>query len=188
MYFGKEIRGRVVDADTGVGLDSVSIVAEWQIYVTVIQPHLGPRLKVIEASTTSAGNYVVPGWGPRLRPLWGVLEEHSPALTFFKSGYYPKWVMNTRASDHMIRISDFDGKTIELKKFDGDLSRLNRLLLSTDAWLTGCWRDCPRYVLALDAEAKRLRNIVPTNMMFAFPRELESMSPPDRAYFSRFRQ
>jgi hypothetical protein len=29
VYFGKEIRGRVVDADTRARLEGVSIVAEW---------------------------------------------------------------------------------------------------------------------------------------------------------------
>ena len=116
VYVGKEIRGKVVDADTGAPLEGVSIVAEWQIYVMVVQPHLGNRLKVIEARTGPPGEYLVPGWGPIVRPPWGALEEHSPALTFFKSGYYPKLVMNENASDNMIRKSELNGRVVQLRR------------------------------------------------------------------------
>lgn len=185
VYFGKEIRGKVVDADTGAPLEDVSIVAEWQIYVMVIQSHLGNRIKVIETTTGSDGNYVVHGWGPIIRPPWGALLDHSPKLTFFKSGYYPKAVLNERESERMIRDSEFNGKTIRLKQFDGNFDLLDRLLSITTPWLTGCWRDCPHYVIALDAEAKRLRKVVPRTMFFAFPQELERMSPEDRAFFAQ---
>lgn len=185
VYLSKEIRGKVVDADTGTPLEGVSIVAEWQIYVMVIQRHLGNRLKVIEARTGPAGEYSVPGWGPIVRPPWGALEEHSPALTFFKTGYYPKLVMNEKASDKMTRESELNGRAVRLRRFDGDFSLLNSLFLSTDAWLTGCWRDCPQYVLALSAESKRLRTMVPRGMPFSFPHDIDSMSSEDRDYFLR---
>jgi hypothetical protein len=152
----------------------------------VIQPHWGNRLKVIEARTGPGGEYVIPGWGPIVRPPWGALEEHSPALTFFKSEYYPKLASNEHASDDMIRNSELDGRTIQLKKFDGNFSLLSRRFLSTDAWLTGCWRDCPLYVLALAAEANRLRTIVPRGTPFSFPHDLDSMSNEDRNYFLRY--
>ena len=188
VYFGKEIRGRVVDADTGAPVEGVSIVAEWQIYVMVVQPHLDGRIKVIETTTQSNGDYLVHGWGPVVRPPWGALFKHSPTLTLFKSGYYPKSLLNNRDSDNMVRKSDFNGKMIQLKRFDGDFQALNSQFLSTDAWLTGCWRDCPQYVLALDAEAKRLRTMIPRGMFFAFPQELESMSAADREYFMSYRK
>jgi hypothetical protein len=188
VYFGKEIRGKVVDADTGAPLEGVSIVAEWQIYVTVIQPHFGERLKVIETETNSTGEYRLPEWGPVVRPLWGSLQERSPMLTFFKSNYYPKVIMNANASNHMIRDSDFDGENIPIERFDGDFLRLDRALENSDAWLTGCWRACPRYVLALDAEAKRLRTIVPRAIQFSFPHELERMSKSDYDYFSSYKK
>ena len=187
VYFGKEIRGRVVDANTGASMDGVSIVAEWQIYVTGAQSHFGDRIKVIETTTTPGGDYVLHRWGPVIRPPWGTLTDHSPMLTFFKSGYYPKVVLNERDSNDMVRASDFDGKLIPLKRFDGDLELLSRLFGISDAWLTGCWRLCPHYVIALDTEAKRLRKIVPHTMFFAFPQELERMSPEDRAYFLQFK-
>jgi hypothetical protein len=88
----------------------------------------------------------------------------------------------------MYRDSDFNGQTVRLKKFDGDFALLSQYLGTADAWLTGCWRDCPRYVIALDAEAKRLRKIVPPNMAFAFPQELENLSASDRAYFAKFKK
>ena len=109
-------------------------------------------------------------------------------LTFFKSGYYPKVIMNTRPSNQMTRDSEFNGKTIGLKAFDGDFVLLDRYLGNSDPWLTGCWRACPHYVLALDAEAKRLRTIVPRTVYFAFPRELERMSQDDRVYFLSHKQ
>ena len=188
VYFGKEIRGKVVDADTGTPLDGVSIVAEWQIYVMAVQSHLGDRVKVIETNTGSDGNYLVPGWGPVVRPPWGALLNHSPRLTFFKSGYYPKVVLNERESDAMIRKSEFDGKEIFLKQFDGNFALLDRLLAVSSPWLTGCWRDCPHYVIALDLEAKRLRAIVPSTIFFSFPQELQLMSPADRAFFVQFKK
>jgi hypothetical protein len=188
VYFGKEIRGKVLDADTGAPLAGVSIVAEWQIYVMVVQSHLGNRIKVIEATTGFDGNYVVPGWGPVVRPPWGALLNHSPKLTFFKAGYYPKVVLNERESESMIRDSEFNGREIRLKQFDGDLDLLDRLLEVSSPWLTGCWRDCPHYVVALDAEAKRLRPTVPRTMFFSFPQELDLMSPGDRAFFLQFKK
>lgn len=188
VYFAKAIRGKLVDSATGDSLQGVSIVAEWQLYDMIGEPHSGDRVKVIEAQTTGAGDYVIQEWGPVLRPPWGALRDRSPMLTFFKSGYYPKVVMNERASDDMVRESDFDRATIRLTPFDGDFMLLDRLLGTSDPWLTGCWRSCPHYVLALDAEAKRLRSVVPRGMPFSFPHELERMSPEDQAYFLRYKK
>jgi len=189
VYFGNEVRGKVIDDETGAPLEGTSIVAEWQIYVMGIQPHSGDRIKVLEAETNKNGDYVLPAWGPAPRPPWGALLNRSPMITFFKSGYYPKTVINERNSDDMYRDSDFNGKTIRLKKFDGNFELLSQYLGTASPAQGGCWRDCPHYVMALDAEARRLVKIVPPAMLlFALPQTLETMTGDDRAYFSQFQK
>jgi len=128
VYFGNEVRGKVIDDETGAPLEGTSIVAEWQIYVMGIQPHSGDRIKVLEAETNKDGEYVLPAWGPVPRPPWGALMDRSPRIILFKSGYYPKVLVNERNSDDMYRESDFNGKTIQLKKFDGNFELLSLYL------------------------------------------------------------
>ncbi|HEY2864446.1 MAG TPA: hypothetical protein VGK37_12575 [Casimicrobiaceae bacterium] len=187
VYFGNEVRGEVVDDETGAPLEGTSIVGEWQIYVMVIQPHSGDRIKVIETETNKDGDYVLPAWGPVPRPPWGALLDRSPMIILFKSGYYPKVVVNEHNSDDMYRDSDFNGKTIRLRKFDGNFELLSQYLVIASPAQGGCWRECPHYVMALDAEARRLLKVVPSKMLsFGLPQTLETMTEDDRTYFAEF--
>ncbi len=90
VYFGKEIRGKVVDADTGAPLEGVSIVAEWQIYVTVIQPHFGERLKVIETETNSTGELPLSQMGPGYTAPVGFTPSALPYAYLLQEQLLPK--------------------------------------------------------------------------------------------------
>ncbi|MCC6196583.1 MAG: carboxypeptidase regulatory-like domain-containing protein [Burkholderiales bacterium] len=190
-YAGAEIRGMVVDDATGAPLGGVLVVAKWQLrgthFIDGVPAYTGRSgyLKVIETETDAAGAYIVPKWGPLPRPESHWLDS-DPTLMFFKSGYYQRNVSNKRDSQAPIRESEHNGKTIRLVSFDGDYPRLFRSFI--DRSPIGCWRDCPRYVLALNVEAKRLRKAAPRDAALDdLPMELEQMAPWDRSYFSQFR-
>lgn len=190
IYFGAPVRGRVVDEATGAPLEGVSIVAEWQLAeLSWPGTSAGRRLEVLEAATNAKGEYSLPWWGPTLRPPFAALRDRSPRLTYFKGGYYPIVRSNKADSDAMIRKSDFDGTVVQLKPFDGDYSRLSNAFSVSDPSLLGCWRQCPHYMLALDAEAARLRQTVPSSVsVFSFPPSLDRMTEENRNYFLKHRQ
>lgn len=190
IYFGAPVNGQVVDGATGAPLAGVSIVAEYQLAeLSWPGTSAGRRLRVLEATTDAKGQYSLPWWGPALRPPFAALRNRSPMLTYFKSAHYPLVSMNEHDSDAMIRKSDLDGEVVRLKPFDGDYEKLSSAFSSSDPSMLGCWRQCPRYVLALDAEAKRLRETIPHSIaVFSFPRSLDRMTEENRNYFLKYKK
>ena len=179
IYFAREITAKIVDEDTGQPIEGAVVVAEWVLYAG---GH-GGRINTIETQTNADGVYHMAAWGPRIRTPWARLINRDPTMTFFKGGYYPDGGGNHRESRDIIRTSDYDGKILKLKKFDGNFEKLSRALSTYDAGDSRCWWDCPLYVLALDAESKRLEKIVPRGMVFSFPQKLENLAEFERYYF-----
>src|SRR5213593_3967961 len=118
FYSAKPISGRVVDRDTGRPLEGVIVLAQWVLVDDA-------RIHVAEVVTDASGQYFIPGWGPKARPPSIPLTGYSdPEIMYFKPPYAPRWVAN-RFLDNTdaVRTSDWDGKTIELKKFDGAVAK-----------------------------------------------------------------
>jgi hypothetical protein len=160
-YSAKPIHGRVVDAAAGQPLDGVIIVAQWILDMG----HLGePRLQVLETVTDATGAYQFPGWGPKANPRYPVssLQDEDPLLSFFTPGYAPLSVANTFSSNDAVRISEWDGKAIALKRFTGPDDEWIvsvRGLQSDLSWGHRMdWHLLPRMTLVLELERLRLEN------------------------------
>src|SRR5262249_40892648 len=74
--------------------------------------------------TDKDGRYVIPAWGPMVRPPLFHLEHHDPAIEIFLPGYYPRHLANairgTAYSRDSVRVSLWDGREIALRKFTGE--------------------------------------------------------------------
>ena len=167
FYSAKDIHGQIVDDDTGLPLEGVIIVAQWELRQSVLgySGHKGMMVEIIEAVTDASGNYSIPSWGPRPRLPFNYLDNRDPKLSIFKSGYFPQELSNRLQSEedanHSLRTSEWDGKVIRLKKFGGgsleDYASQLRILISDGLAGDGRkLRSYPRMVLALDAEQRRL--------------------------------
>lgn len=131
-YSAKEIRGQIVDDDTSEPLEEVVIVAQWILY------HIGmghgghkSRIHIHETVTDKQGHYVIPAWGPKVRAPLSELTDRDPVLSIFKSGYTPTGLLNARESKESLRVSDWDGKVIRLKRVsDQELEQYASRLIS----------------------------------------------------------
>jgi hypothetical protein len=166
-YSAKPIQGRVVDAETKQPLSDVNVVAHWVLNFG-LEGGSGTDLVLMESVTDSEGQYKFPGWGPTQVPASlpseARLKSLSPEMIYFKPGYLPWAVTNTTTGPQpgpgpLMRTSEWDGRTIELKRFEGPLTQYGSVIGGT---LTGVsyghcnWKKIPRVIVALDAEKRRL--------------------------------
>lgn len=171
-YSAKPITAKVLDSETGEPLEGANVVAHWIM--------MGPRsgrgqgdLELMETVTDKNGEFRFPAWGPKAIPSDTApgtrLTNQDPAIILFKSGYKWNAISNDshstmlRTPDDLgapVRDSQWDGKTIQLQKFKGDLNRSTEM--STGV-LTGVdygdcnWKKIPRIIVALNKESDRLR-------------------------------
>lgn len=196
VYSAKEMRGQVVDGDTGQPLEGVVIVAEWKLYHEGIgSGGHGGAIKTIEALTDKEGRYFIPGWGPVIRPPFAYLDFYDPRLRMFKSNYYPQDLSNEVLSGanrdrSVMRRSRWDGKVIKLTPFKGDWYDYGFNKLG-GIWsdIGDCVRECPRFVLALDAESRRIKALAPKEPFIPQIINLGNMpfSDGDREFLKRFK-
>lgn len=92
------------------------------------------------------------------------MKNQDPEIILFKSGYEWDALFNNRPGPHAdagppVRTSEWNGKTIALKKWDGDLKQYGSFVsgvLTGTSW-GGCgWKKIPRMMVALDRESERL--------------------------------
>ncbi len=160
FYSAKPISGTVVDADTGQLLERVIVLAQWVLVGDA-------RIHVAEVATDANGRYFIPGWGPKPRPPFAPLTGYSdPEIMLFKPSYTPLFLDN-QALDNFdsVRTSDWDGKTVELKRFRGSAEEWVRQLdlMQGQLGVVGKftrWQQHPRMLLAVSDEIKR----VPENL------------------------
>jgi hypothetical protein len=119
FYWGEPIRGRVVDAETGEPLAGVVIVADWKLLAGGYGHggHIN-SLVVQETVTNKNGEFGFPKWGPKMRPSFTMLDK-APWLILFKSGYEHGALWNEQGSNGFVRRSDWDDRTVKLKRFVG---------------------------------------------------------------------
>ncbi|MDD3516991.1 MAG: hypothetical protein PHQ14_01485 [Chromatiales bacterium] len=118
--------GWVIDARSGEPLADVVVVAYWgmeRAWAWSVAP--AGTLAVFEVVTGEDGHYRVPGWGPRWA-TYGIRESSDPLIILFKSGYEPVILDNMTATGRgynrpgaMYLPSMWDGKTVEMARFDG---------------------------------------------------------------------
>jgi hypothetical protein len=166
FYWAKPIDATVVDAETQQPLAGVTVMAHWEIANGTFAggPHIVGQISVEEAVTDSNGRFHLPGWGPRYAGAidGGFYSGASPEIFLFKSGY-EFWIQgndnpSNRTYDHsFVQRSDWDGKTIGLKKFaEGQqqyaehLRKLDQAIVDLLTRTKSCtWEQIPTIVKAL---------------------------------------
>lgn len=189
-YSAKQIRGQIVDAETDQPLEGVAIVAQWVLFQAGIG-HGGhnQRLHIYEAVTDGNGNYVIPAWGPKIRRPLTELDHLDPRLSIFKSGYEPLELVNERNRSDSVRISDWNNKVVKLKKFQGALENYAFLLGSFNGGLSvNDWKSFPRMVLALDAEARRIKSMGLKKGYAPSVMDIDDFGEADRQFLKGFQK
>ena len=181
FYWALPIHGQIVDADTNAPLEGVIIAAHWELQA----PWVGPvgQVAVMEAVTNKDGRYTIRWWRPRLRwNLGGLLESTAPGMLFFKSGYNWEVCANwtVRPSYSVFPSSDCNGRTIKLKKFQGNdkeyvekVSRLDNELEFAFRHDDCSWKKIPHMLVAIDQEGKRLKAKGVRTVLGGVPSSLE---------------
>src|SRR5690349_11262028 len=87
LYWGEEVHGRVIDADTETPIEGAVVMANWRL-ASAGYGHGGHfHSLVIEATRTdSNGEFAFGKWGPKMRPAYQALD-YAPQLVIFKQGY-----------------------------------------------------------------------------------------------------
>lgn len=136
-YSAESIEAWVVDAETKQPIEGAVVVAHWVLEgptLVDIKVRQAGDLVVLEAVTDKDGRFHFPGWGPIRH--WGRsrLTYLDPELIVFKSGYEYRRLANPITKEaiegkpYPIRRSQWNGKTIELKKFSGTAKQRLQML------------------------------------------------------------
>jgi len=163
------IEAHIVDAETKQPLEGVIVTANWQLEEGTFGGNVQVgQLVVMEAVTNKDGKFRFPGWGPKT--VWkGHLVSDDPQLLLFKSGYEYKRLYNHVSMpayrEHVlkpVRRSDWNGKTIALKRFRGTMKEYVRHLsfFMTDLRFIedNChWKQTPRMILELQQQSESFR-------------------------------
>ena len=166
-YYAESTEGWAIDADTKKPIEGVIVVANWQLHKSTLNGKKpAAHLNIIESTTNSSGRYFIRGWGPKTAS-WGFFIDRDPQLLFYKEGYEYRSLKNfqvTETNTSNVRQSAWNGKTIELRRFDGDLkdysSHLSSLHASMRSILQGekCeWKRTPQLVLAVTRQEEIFR-------------------------------
>jgi len=171
-YTAESIEAKVIDAETKQPLEGVVVVAHWELERGTMGGNVpAGQLMVMEAVTDREGKFSFPGWGPKtVRDSF--LVDKDPRLLFFKSGYRYLALRNEYNSSrelrtHLIRRSEWRGKSIEMKPFKGmgekyveyfkDFNRELDLIISRKP--EDCeWKKIPRTITAMLRERKVLED------------------------------
>lgn len=166
-YSAEPTEGWVIDADTKIPIEDVIVVADWQLHKSTIAGKIpAAHLNIMETLTDKYGLFYFNKWGPTFAK-WGFFIDRDPALLFYKEGYEFHSVQNPLPSEidsSKVRRSVWNGATIELKKFEGNLNdRASHLSLLHNSMYTilygdKCeWKKTPMLVLAIARQEKIFR-------------------------------
>ena len=166
VYNVRGIEGDVMDRATRQPLEGVTVVEVWEVYQPGWHGSTAGYLPLREAVSDSQGHY---SFAPRgtMHIEAGYLDESAPWLIFFKPGYVFTSEMNRFHPDRrfeFVRKSDWDGKAIELDRFQGtldqyaaELERFGSVLgnLKRGDWCE--WMGIPRTLSVLRRELVQLQ-------------------------------
>jgi hypothetical protein len=166
-FSAKPISGSVVD-ENGKPVAGVNILAHWALSAG-LEGGSSIDVMAVEAVSDAEGKFFIPGWGPKTLPAGLPLNARfsfmDPELILFKPGFYPADFSNeiTGPKQHQgsVRISDWDGKTLRIRRFFGKMEDYATLV---DLTLSGMnYRPCgeksyPLMTVALIQEARRLKD------------------------------
>jgi hypothetical protein len=193
-YSAPEIRARIVDEKTGEPVPDAVVLAQWALYSQFIGGGAGylHRQHEFETTTDKNGWFVIPAWGPEVRVPYTELDNFIPQFRIFKAGYYARVLSNERRANPQASVvhSEWNGKMIALRSFDGDW---NLYILSlADMWrghTEQCRRSCPRLILAVYSEWERIPRPLPPEVqrITGPPPPFRNLDPSDRAFLEQFR-
>lgn len=167
-YSAQSIEARVIDAETREPLAGVNVVAHWVLSFGV-EGGLQTDMKLMETVTDKEGKFYFPAWGPEPIPAglpWEArMKNQDPEIILFKSGYMWRALSNEILGPYpdagpSVRTSEWHGKTIELKRFEGNLERYGSMIsgVITGVSYGRCrWKLIPRMLVTLTKEKGRLR-------------------------------
>lgn len=160
-YTAEPIAARIVDAETGLPVEGVNVVAAWQAKGGLEGGNIMGYVTVMEDVTNANGEFSFPAWGPK---KWrnGAIRDGAPLLILLKPTYEVRFLWETKygvefAPSHMS--SSWNGKAIALRRFqraeDEYAQRLTgiRTVLDTLIPQDDCaWRSIPRFLAAVDSQ------------------------------------
>lgn len=174
-FSAEPITATIVDADSKQPLKDVIVVAHWQLvgggsFVDSSGP--AGELMVMEAVTDADGKFHFPGWGPKYDFL-GRMQNDDPQLIIFKPGYEYKVLSNevitSEIKDYQaVRSSDWNKKTITLKKASSDLRKYGESLYNLSSKIDSIlrfgfnddkncfWKKTPIILVAMHKESAEL--------------------------------
>lgn len=178
QYSAEPIEAWVVDTETGQPIEGVIVVAHWELKGGLEGGNVMGQMMVMESVTDKKGRFHFPAWGPKWHLGWGSLEDSDPELILFKSSYkliavsnspYRRPITYSRPkSTEAKRISLWNGQTIKMERFKGELKEYAQHLSTMDTYLSfsysgeDCeWTQTPYMIAAFLEEEERFqqRNI-----------------------------
>jgi hypothetical protein len=164
-YSSKELHGQVVETETGQPVEGAVVVASWLLSPTMWgHEQYHKRLHIVETVTDAEGRFVIPAWGPKLLPPLTELDETNPRLVVFKSSYKPAWRPNATLPSGPVLDADWNGKVIQLERFQGAIEAEARHvnafygeLLRAHDDLQWDWQHYPRAIVEISEAAQRLK-------------------------------
>ena len=160
------ITATVVDSETGLPIEGVVVVADWELKGGFEGGNPVGHLAVMEAITDQAGKFHFAGWGPRFS-IRGALRAEEPSLLFFKNGYsYFNFTNKASRAWHGWQANSMvDGTLVKPEKFRGTpkeyMENLNRIASNLDSVLFGIdkecnWKKTPKMIHAMDQQVPSL--------------------------------
>jgi hypothetical protein len=175
QYSAEAIMAKVVDADTKKPIEGVIVTANWQLERGTVGGNVPVgQIMVMETVSDKDGKFTFPAWGPKWA-FGGHLVIKDPQLLLFKGGYEYRGLQNavtTHYNKGSLRHSEWNGKTIEMKKFKDHSINVganystsayaeNLSFLSTSLTTiieNDCnWKKIPQILLALKTQAEIFR-------------------------------
>ena len=174
-YTTVSLAGRVVDAESGAPLENAIVIVIWELErgFGLEGTILSGYMHIEEVLTDEEGNYHIDGWGPRQRTSGTYLGHNAPKLIVFKEDYdffargnlYDSIFKDNRRES--VHHSSWDGETIKLIKFEGNLEAyyivLRRASWSLDVIFDSIfgaqpcdWKKIPMMVKLFDQYYKEL--------------------------------
>jgi hypothetical protein len=156
-HLGREIRGEVVDEETGAPLEGVVIVARWEwlefrssVHGTSYRNE-GNALHVAEAVTGRDGKFVLAAWGPKERASGRLDDHYDPKLSVFKSGYVALELRNRSLKSETLKLRK---SAASPRESAGQIQRFQHGLWWQHE--SDHWKSMPRMILALHREKRHL--------------------------------
>lgn len=195
------VSGRIVAEQSHAPLAGTHVLAVWHVNdFPFMELGAARTFQVHESVTDADGRFSFPGW-TRFKSPWRYVDEHSPQLYAFRSGYVPQVVRNRTprhiwsAQIEMRHPSTWNGTEIALTRSVGatedsaksidEFGNSLKLAITQGKAPNSCWWDHAYRILTAVAQA-RAALAVTTVSPFTLAGELPNLDTCGQArYFDR---